>query len=74
MLTTLVSNQTRFFGSLSFPLGAKTTKGADGVSRIESITVSCETNPITATVFIDASYDGDVMVAAGDIEYDALLT
>jgi hypothetical protein len=31
----------------------------------------CEPRPITATVFIDASYDGDVMVAAGDVEYTA---
>jgi hypothetical protein len=53
------------------PFRAKTAKGADGVSRVESITVACEANPITATVFIDASYDGDVMVAAGDIDFTA---
>ena len=38
-------------------------------SKISSVQFHCETEPITATVWIDASYDGDVMVAAGDIEY-----
>jgi hypothetical protein len=28
-----------------------------------------QANPVTATVFIDASYDGDVMVATGDVDY-----
>lgn len=45
-----------------------TDKDADGNSRIHSITLSCDPSPITAAVFIDASYDGDVMVLAGDIE------
>lgn len=40
-----------------------------GVSKVASITVLCEPEPVTATVFIDASYDGDVMVAAGNVEY-----
>ena len=39
------------------------------MSRIASVSLSCEPTPVTATVFIDASYDGDVMTAAGDIEY-----
>ena len=30
---------------------------------LQSISVLCEPEPITATVFIDASYDGDVMVS-----------
>ena len=47
---------------------ASTPQG-DGASRIESITVVCEPDPVTATVFIDASYDGDVMVAAGNVDY-----
>ena len=42
-------------------------------SKIASITTVCEKDPVTATVFIDASYDGDVMVAAGDIDYTCLL-
>ena len=50
---------------------AATAKDAAGVSRVQSISVACEPQPVTATVFIDASYDGDVMVAAGDIEYTA---
>jgi hypothetical protein len=50
---------------------ATTAKGSDGVSRVSSISVACEPEPITATVFIDASYDADVMVAAGDIDYTA---
>lgn len=32
---------------------------------------ACTPPSLQATVFIDASYDGDVMVAAGDIEYTA---
>jgi hypothetical protein len=51
--------------------GAATTKTADGASRIASVSLSCEPHPLTATVFIDASYDGDIMTAAGDIEYTA---
>jgi hypothetical protein len=50
---------------------ATTTKGTDGVSRIRSITMPCEPHPVTAKVYIDASYDGDVMVAAGDVHYTA---
>lgn len=42
-----------------------------GVSRVTSINVLCEADPVTATVFIDASYDGEVMVAAGDVQYTA---
>ena len=53
------------------PIALVLPKGADGVSRIESITVSCEAAPVTAKVFIDASYDGDVMVLAGDVDYTA---
>ena len=45
------------------------TEQQNGVSRIKSVSLSCEPNPVTATVFIDASYDGDVMVAAKDIDY-----
>jgi len=42
-----------------------------GISKVKSIKVFCEPSPITATVFIDASYDGEVMVAVGDVEYTA---
>ena len=38
---------------------------------MKSISLFCEPKPITATVFIDASYDGDIMVAVGDVEYTA---
>ena len=38
-------------------------------ATIESVTFHCEPKPITATVWIDASYDGDVMVAAKNIPY-----
>jgi hypothetical protein len=48
---------------------AATDRGGDGVSRVTSISMACEPNPITATVFIDASYDGEIMVAAGDIDF-----
>ena len=44
---------------------------ADGTSKVKSISVACEEEPVTATVFIDASYDGEVMVAVGDVEYTA---
>jgi hypothetical protein len=53
------------------PSAAVTAKGADGVSRIVSITLSCEPAAVTAKVFVDASYDGDVMVLAGDVDYTA---
>ena len=56
---------------LSCRLLSAATAGAPGASRVASISVLCETTPVTATVFIDASYDGDVMVAAGDIPYTA---
>lgn len=47
-------------------LDCRLTSAATGTSgKVESISVLCEPNPVTATVFIDASYDGDVMVAAG---------
>jgi ribulose 1,5-bisphosphate synthetase/thiazole synthase len=48
-----------------------TKSSASGVSRIASVSLHCEPNPISATVFIDASYDGDLMVAVGDVEYTA---
>lgn len=38
-------------------------------SKIVRMTTTCEDGPVVATVFIDASYDGDLMVAAGDIPY-----
>ena len=51
-------------------LSAKTAKdGNNAPSYIASISLHCEPDPVTATVFIDASYDGDVMVAAGDVDY-----
>eukprot|EP00937_MAST-01D_sp_MAST-1D-sp2_P006902 g6902.t1 len=40
-----------------------------GVSRVASVSLHCEPEPVTAAVFIDASYDGEVMVAAGDVDY-----
>ena len=52
-------------------VAAATRAGDDGISRIASVSLSCEPSPVTATVFIDASYDGDVMVAAGDVEHTA---
>jgi len=37
---------------------------------IASVTLSCQPNrSLSAKVFIDASYDGDIMVAAGNIDY-----
>ena len=38
-------------------------------SKVTSITVLCEKEPVTATVFIDASYDGEIMVALDDVSY-----
>ena len=43
------------------------TTGAGG--KLQSISVLCEREPVSATVFIDASYDGEIMVATGEIEY-----
>lgn len=57
---------------------AAVTRGASSIglssssaSKITSIAVKCEPDPVTAIVFIDASYDGDVMVAAGNVPYTA---
>lgn len=49
-------------------VGATTTSNS-GVSSIQSVNFFCEPNPITATVFIDASYDADIMTSAGNIAY-----
>lgn len=38
-------------------------------SNIQDMTVVCLDSPVRARVFIDASYDGDLMVAAKNIEY-----
>jgi len=47
-----------------------TTLREGGVSRVGSVTLSClPARPLTAAVFIDASYDGDIMVAAGDVAF-----
>jgi ribulose 1,5-bisphosphate synthetase/thiazole synthase len=51
-------------------LSAATTT-TRGVSRVQSLTLLCEPQPVTATVFIDASYDAEVVVAAGDVPYTA---
>ena len=40
-------------------------------SRVGTLSLHCEPEPVGATVFVDASYDGEVMVAAGDIAYTA---
>ena len=49
-------------------LGCRLTAAARevraGVSKVKSISVSCEPAPVTSTVFIDASYDGEIMYAA----------
>jgi hypothetical protein len=61
-------------GVTHIQLGCHITSAAvtgSSVSKIASIAVHCEPDPVTATVFIDASYDGDVMVAAGNIPYTA---
>ena len=51
-------------------LSAKTANyGKNTPSYIANISLHCEPDPVTATVFIDASYDGDIMVAAGDVDY-----
>ena len=47
------------------------SESVGGVSRVQSVTLHCEDNPITATAFIDASYDGDLMVALGNVDYTA---
>jgi hypothetical protein len=41
--------------------------GSDG--SVASISVLCEPEPLTAKVFVDASYDGEVMVAVGNVDY-----
>ena len=44
---------------------------AGSVGSVNSIKVLCEPEPVTATVFIDASYDGEVMTAVGNVDYTA---
>ncbi len=69
---TMLANASVTTIKVNCPVTAATTaKGADGVSRVATISMACEPKPVSATVFIDASYDGDVMVAAGDIDYTA---
>lgn len=50
-------------------LSVSTITGSDHVSRINTILLSCDPSAISAEVFIDASYDGDIMTAAGNIDY-----
>ena len=45
-------------------LSANTSK-----SVVRSVQVSCLRDPVTAVVFIDASYDGDIMVATKHVDY-----
>ena len=49
-------------------LDCRLTAAASTSGKVESISVFCEDKPVTAAVFIDASYDGEIMVAAG-VEY-----
>mmetsp|Transcript_8662 Transcript_8662/g.21338 ORF Transcript_8662/g.21338 Transcript_8662/m.21338 type:complete len:380 (+) Transcript_8662:572-1711(+) len=49
-------------------LSVETERGG-AASWARSVSVLCEREPVTASVFIDASYDGEVMAAAGDVEY-----
>merc|ERR1712166_167908 len=46
-------------------LDCRLSSAAAKAGKVQSISVLCEPNPISATVFIDASYDGEIMVAAG---------
>jgi len=52
-------------------LDCRLQSAAAAGARVASISVLCEPQPVTATVFIDASYDGEVMVAAGGIDFTA---
>ena len=59
-------------GVTHIQLGCRLTAAASSgppVSAVTSITVLCEKEPVTATVFIDASYDGEIMVALDDVDY-----
>ena len=50
-------------------LTAATTTTATAESAIRDMTVICKDQPVQARVFIDASYDGELMVAARNIDY-----
>ena len=51
-------------------VGATTTTATlENASKIRDVTVTCKKSPVRAKSFIDASYDGELMVAAKDIEY-----
>jgi hypothetical protein len=50
--------------------GAGSGKAATG-GAVGSIRVMCKNTSVTATVFIDASYDGEIMTSLNNIEYTA---
>lgn len=66
---TMLANASVTHIKLDCHLTAAAREVTGGVSKVKSITVVCEPDPVTATVFIDASYDGEIMAAVGDVEY-----
>lgn len=57
-------------GVQKIALDCRLTSVAASRGQVESVSVICESDPITATVYIDASYDGDIMVNA-KVDYTA---
>eukprot|EP01046_Picozoa_sp_COSAG06_P032068 COSAG06_NODE_3177_length_5730_cov_98.321080_7_plen_291_part_00 len=70
-INTMLANASVAHVKLGCRLTAAARAVAGGVSKVKSISVVCEPEPVTAAVFIDASYDGEVMVAVGDVAYTA---
>jgi ribulose 1,5-bisphosphate synthetase/thiazole synthase len=60
-LNTMLANASVSHVKLDCHLTGAQRQVTGGVSRVKSISVVCEPSPVTATVFVDASYDGDIM-------------
>tara|TARA_B110000208_G_scaffold184108_1_gene237581 strand:- start:627 stop:1958 length:1332 start_codon:yes stop_codon:yes gene_type:complete len=58
-------------GVTKVELNCRLTGASVGSTKasVQSISVLCEKDPVTATVFIDASYDGEIMVLATHSTY-----
>ena len=68
---TMLANASVTHIKLDCHLTAAAREVTAGVSKVKSISVICEPEPVTAMVFIDASYDGEIMAAVGDVAFTA---
>ena len=60
----------RLTAATTTPVTATPTTAAESTpSSIHDMTVQCQDSPVRARVFVDASYDGELMVAAKNIDF-----